>query len=109
MLQDVAGRLGETFGTPRSQHRVQDDVVSLEGCIGLKFAAPVAILMLLREQQAACGIGGGGYTAGEVINLAETELWCRRRGWWGGVIFHRVCSTPSVRADRSGSAGNGLL
>ncbi len=74
MLQDVVRRLLKARRIPSAEQGVQQDVIGLEGGIGLEFAAPVAVFVLLGEKITAGGINGGAYSASKFVYFSEQEL-----------------------------------
>src|SRR5205823_12841600 len=106
MLQNVARRFLESLAIARTQQGVQKDVIRFQRGIGFQFAAPVALFTLIRKQELARTINGGGDSAGQVINFAETQLRYRRRvRRRGGGVVH---NWRLLRAYPRWSAGNGL-
>ena len=76
MLNNPVGGLLEALGIAGAEQSVQQNVIGLERGVGFQFAAPVAILVLRGEKKLAGGAHGGGYTAGQTVDLAEAKLWC---------------------------------
>src|SRR5439155_11399321 len=59
MLQNVTRRFLESLAIARSEQCVQKDVIRFQRCIGFQFAAPVALFVLIREQELASTIDRG--------------------------------------------------
>ncbi len=75
--QNPVCRLLKPLLIPRPQQHVQQNVIRLEGRIRFQFAAPVPILMPLREQILLRRRNCSAYTKAQFFNLAETKLWVR--------------------------------
>jgi hypothetical protein len=54
---------------------VEQNVIGLEGGVGFEFAAPVSLVVLLREKKLAGIIDGAGDTAEQAVNFAKAQLW----------------------------------
>src|SRR3984893_2883988 len=67
---------------------MQQDVVRFQRGIGFQFATPVPFLALFGEQAVARPINGRSHPADQIVNFSEAYLRQRRRGRWGGGIFH---------------------
>jgi hypothetical protein len=50
---------------------VQENVIGFKRGIGFELTAPIAVLVLLREQPVAGAINGRGYAARKIINFTE--------------------------------------
>ena len=64
VTDDVVAALLETLLIAGSEKRVQQDVIGFQRGVGFEFAAPVAFIVLLGKQAAACAIDGSRYPAG---------------------------------------------
>ena len=56
VIENVTRRLLEPLRRARTEQGVQQDVVGFEGSVGFEFATPVALIVLLREEEFAGGI-----------------------------------------------------
>src|SRR5580700_3599808 len=74
MLNNPVRGFLEALGVARSEQRVQQNVIRLQGGVGFQFPAPIAIFMLGGEEKLAGGAHGGGYAAGQPVDLAKTKL-----------------------------------
>src|SRR2546423_9094514 len=75
MAKNIVCALLIALGIAGTEQRVQQNVVRLEGGIGFEFAAPVTVLVLLRKQAITARANRRRYTAGEILDFSETQLW----------------------------------
>src|SRR5262249_45231131 len=102
-LKDIACCLLEPLLVCRPQQGMQQNVVGFQRGIRFKFATPVAFFMLLGKEKSSRRVGRSRYPAGQVINLAETQLRCGHRSKSGGGIIHTVGSTPQSALTLAGA------
>src|SRR5947209_19595376 len=69
MAKNVVSALPIALGIPSPKQGVQQNVIGLEGGIGFEFAAPVAILVLLRKQAITARANRRSYTAGKILDF----------------------------------------
>ena len=80
MLQNPVRRLLKPFLVPGSKQRMQEDVIRLERSIGFEFAAPVAVLVLLRKKKFPRSRDRRAHARAQFLNFSEAKLWVRTEG-----------------------------
>src|SRR4051812_20413202 len=75
MAKNVVNAFLVSLRITGAEQRVHQDVIGLKSGIGFEFAAPVAVLVLLRKQAITARANRRSYTASEVLDFSETQLW----------------------------------
>src|SRR6266568_3632738 len=82
MPQNPIRRLLKTLLISSPQQGVQQDVIRLQRRICFEFSAPIAFLVLLREEKLTCRCNCRTHAASEFLNFAEAKLGSRAYRCW---------------------------